>query len=443
MPTFRRRLLNEPQSPIELDQLRGLEPMKRGPASAVHANGDRVLTHGRRILATVGLNGAKKWHVLDAPVVASKIYPAKDFQRLAAYIPAVRLTPGHFVRATLVANPSGMTQSNSAPAGGAYPATGPNGQVQILAIYNNGGGHLVTRTIDIPGSKLANAAQPSGSGAAWSALYRRRTSLMVPTTIVTIADLAEWIDGVTVAVAIGYYGSPRAVDVVVYEEPHELVYERSTGDWMAPMHASPSGGNLGSLAGAVPVTRATATDAGGGAEIITDAARRLSQEIGPVLFFASSWDEGNQTDVTATQALHKTLTASVDPREAFTDSDQAYNNVYSGASISSGANARRVQESEAAAVLRDRDNVVPVRCHVYGSITAATTTAKVRFETASYSIAEVTIPASTSDAWHSAPGHLRCGLGAQDPVGLQVRATMAGSGAAFRWRYMLVTFEDV
>ena len=141
----------------------------------------------------------------------------------------------------------------------------------------------------------------------------------------------------------------------------------------------------------------------------------------------------------APEAGARSITSS-DWTELIVGTTTAYSSSGSGWSLSSGANARRVQESEATAVLRDRTNAVPVRCYVYGRMTTAGPTARVRFESGAESIAEVAIPASTSWAWHDAPGTLRCGLGAQDPTVGQVRGKVSGAGATFEWRYLLVLF---
>lgn len=102
MPDYRRRFLAEPQTDAPLDALRGGVLMRRDRASAIHATGDRVLTHGRRILCQAGLHGARQWHVDDGPVGAAT-HPSPTAERVVLRTPAIALTPGHFPRAMLVA----------------------------------------------------------------------------------------------------------------------------------------------------------------------------------------------------------------------------------------------------------------------------------------------------------------------------------------------------
>ena len=438
------RDLDEAQTSVDLEALRGRQLMKNEPASAVHAAGDRVLVHGHRILASIGLHGASRFQVPDvAGGGAVKQYPTADVSRVATRVVAVRLTPGHFLQASVIALPSGRTETANPLLGvGVYGVTKGDGMITVTATYTNPASSTVSQKVIIPVSNVTNNAQPSGPGAAWAHLHRRFTTLLKPFKEDLPGKLALWVDPVSVTLTITYTGSPRPVDVVVYESPYALEYEFTDGNSIAPMHAGNSGQSLGALDGPVPMVKRSATEVTGGTEVVTDAAARLAQEVGPVLMFVSAWDEASQS-ITATETDYKTV-GSLTFVELYTGQASTFATSLAGLSVSSGANARRVQESEQTAVLRDVDNVVPVRCYIYGSMTAVGPTATVRFETSTYSIAEVVIPSGTGNAWRSAPGHLRCGLGAQDPTILQIRAKTSSVGVAnFRWRYILVVFDNV
>lgn len=433
MTDYRRRTLSDAQTSIPLDPLRGGLLMRRARASSVHATGDRVLSHGRRVLLQVGLHGADDWHVSDDAVGGALAHPHPDTERVVARLPAITLTPGHMPRLLVAANPSGMTATP-----GPVTATGAKGTVRLACSWDNGiDSPTTTTSISIPGSSEANAARPSGAAAAWSHLYRRRSTIITPANLALPANLAAWSEGFTVSMVLRYVGSPRAVDVIVYEEPLAYARDISAGDWIAPLHADAQGGNAGQLAGPWPVVRRSASDAGGGVEVLTDAARRVSQEVGPVLWSATTWDEGDG-DFSSTEAAARSVTAT-GWTELIADTTTAYATSGAGWSLSSGANARRVQESATARVLRDKTNAVPVRCRVYGRMAGAGTAA-VRFEAGPESVAEVAV-SGTSWAWHDASGTLRCGLGAQDPSVGQVRAKVSGAGATFEWRYLRVDFE--
>lgn len=435
MTDYRRRNLTDAQTSIPLDPLRGGLLMRRSRASSVHATGDRVLSHGRRVLLRVGLHGADDWHISDDAVGMVIAHPHPDTERVVARLPGITLTPGCFPRLYVVANPSGMTAT-----AGPVTATGAKGIVRLACSFDNGiSSPTVTKQVAIPGSTEADAARPSGPGAAWSHLYRRRSTLFEPAPLALPANAAAWSEGVTCSMVLSYVGSPRAVDVIVAEEQVAYARDISAGDWIAPLHSNAQGDNAGQLAGPWPVVRRSASDAGGGVEVLTDAARRISQEVGPVLWSATVWDEGGG-DFSSTEVAGRSVTSST-WTELIADTTTAYSTLGAGWSLAAGANARRVQESAAGRVLRDRTNAVRVRCYVYGRMTTAGPTARVRFESGAESISEIAVPAGTSWAWHSAPGTLRCGIGAQDPSVGQVRAKVSGAGATFEWRYLLVLFE--
>lgn len=434
MTDYRRRTLADAQTSIPLDPLRGGLLMRRSRASSVHATGDRVLSHGRRVLLQVGLHGADEWHVSDNAVGGVLAHPHPDTERVVARLPGITLTPGCFPRLIVAACPSGMTAT-----AGPVTAQGAKGIVRLACSFDNGiDSPTTTTSIAIPGSTEANAAQPSGAAGAWSHLYRRRSPLITPANLASLANLAAWSEAVTCSMTLSYVGGPRAVDVTVVEEPFAYARDVSAGGWLIPLHANQQGANLGQLPGPWPVVERSASDAGAGAEVLTDSARRLSQEIGPVLWSATTWNESGG-DFTSTEAPARSAVGTA-WTELLSASTAAYDADAAGWSLSSGANARRVQESEPTVVLRDKTNAVPVRCYVYGRMSTAGPTARVRFESSAESIAEVAVPAGTSWAWRDAPGTLRCGLGAQDPTVGQVRATTSDAAASFEWRYLLVTF---
>lgn len=440
MPTYRRRRLDEPQTSPPLDALRGRQLMRLDRASSIHATGDRVPHHGRRVLCQAGLHGAREWHVSDDPVGVGSVHPSPTTERVVVRTPAITLTPGHLPRAMLAALPSGMTQLTDGF--GSNYDSGHLGKIKIDITLDNGTSSvLVTREITIPASALANAAQPTGSGAAWAAIRRRRSAIFAPVDISFPANLAAWSSGVTAEIVVSYIGSPRVIDLVVYEEPVGYAADVSAGPWTIPLHAAAGGTTLAQLPGAVPLIKRSASDDGHGAEALCDAARLQIDELGPVLWYLTAWSEATQSQ-TATETTYLAVTGT-GWAELVSSVTTAYDADEAGARVGCTASAKRVQDAATALVLRGADAVVPVRCYVYGAMSTAAgnPTARVRFETSADSVCEVEIPAGTSYAWRSAPGHLRVGLGAQDSGVLQVRAKVSTAGPEFRWRYLLVVYD--
>lgn len=405
----------------------------------VHSNGDRVPYHGRRILLTVGQHGANEWHMPNT-ALSGLSHPDKDTERVVARTPALTLTPGHFCRVVLIANPSGQT---SHPDGlGGYENGGPKGQVKVTATYDNGGSSAIIRTIDIPGSNEQYSAQPSGSAGAWVQMRRFRSSLMLPADMTLISNLEAWTgSAVTVTLTVAYIGSPRVIDLVVFEEPLGIAEDLSAGNWIIPLHAGHAGGDLGQLVGSVPKIKKSSTDPGGGAEIICDAAARQMQEFGPILLYVTAFSEGTQ-NVTDTETSARSVTGTT-MTNIWTASTADWVTNRQAWSVSSGANARRVQDSEKTAVLKDNTNVVPVKLWVYARMTTAGPTATYTFKTSLASIGRVPISASTSWGWYSAPAHLACGLGAQDASTLQIYAQTSSGGTTTEWRYIVIEYANL
>lgn len=445
MPTYRRRTLGEVQNNPPLDPLRGGQLMRRSRVSAVHRAGDNVLSHGRRIIATCGLHGAKSWHMGDtASGGATQTKPLRDVERVVLRTPAVLLTPGHFLRASIVALPSGETERGPLiPV--AYVADGVHGAVKVDVTYDNGTTtSTVSQTTVLPGSTLANGSQPTGAGAAWNSLITRLPPPIFPADLNVPANLAAWSNGVTATVTVSYIGSPRVVDLVVHEEPHALCVDVNDGDAIAPMHSKGQGEPLPKLPGTVPKIRYSSTDAHHGAEALCDAARRLSQEIGPILFFHTAWDEDAQL-VASTETDYRTITTvGTSLTELVTGATTNASNLRPGWSVSSGSNGTRIQDL-IWGTHSDKTKIVPVRFWVYGTMSVNTgPTATIRFaHTASHTYTELAIPSNTAWQWHTAPGHLRCGMAAQDPTTYQVAGSVStGTGSPqFRWRYIACTFD--
>lgn len=440
---MRRRFLKEPQTKVNLDFFRGLQPMSKSRASQAHAAGDRLLAHGRRILCRTGLNGASEWHVPDTAQVAQS-HPDSTTERVVARTPAISLTPGHFVRMMIVALPSGMTTQ---PDGlGGYEEGGAAGKVKITVTYDNGADtEAISSSLFIEGSKLENGKQPDAPGGGWTAIRRARTDLLLPAVMKNAQNLAAWCDGVTATITVAYIGSPRVIDLVVHEEPYGLAYDSATGGWVAPMHAGPSGGDLGNLAGPFPVTQFKASDAGNGTRALCDAAKRLCQETGPVVWYWSAFNEAIQ-NVTDTEAAPVTKSNTIPTFHSITSTSvggpTTSNPNRQLQSTAACVNASRIQDS-GLAVLRGKEYVIPCRFYVYAkmSTVVGSPTATFRFECDGVGTqVQLTIASGTSYAWHSTRGYIKTGLGAQQFTGMLTRvAVSAASTVSFL--YILVVYD--
>lgn len=434
MPYRKRNLVDLPTG-TPLEPLRGLTLAKRSRTTAVLAQGDRVLSPGRRILLRAGLAGSAGWHVVDFPIGPLQQRPNATDYRVVARAPAVRLTPGHFPRMWLIADPSGQTEDDVG-AGPFY--TGVRGYVRITATFDNGlDTVVVSQEIKVPPSLEDDGVQPQSAGGAWTHLHRRWATLLQPADLQSIADLAAWSDGVTCSLELAYRGSPRVVDCVVFEEPVAVARDIATGDAMIPLHANGQGGAAGPVFGKVPLIRRSASDTGGGAEALADAARRLATETGPIVWTASTWEEAAQPRADL-EAVARDITSTT--WQEVLSGASAYSAAGPGWSPSAASGGARVEDSEATVVLRDADRVCKVRVWVYAKTSSFAGSGSFRVQAAPYNAIDVAVTGS-SWGWFSADGFLRTGIGATDP---QVAAVFgkAAVGSVLSWRYMAIEALD-
>lgn len=434
MPYRKRNLVDLPTG-TALEPLRGLTLAKRSRTTAVLAQGDRVLTPGRRILLRAGLAGSAGWHVGDFPLGPLQQRPNATDYRVVARAPAVRLTPGHFPRMWLIADPSGQTEA----AGGTGPVyTGVRGYVKISASFDNGiGTVVVSQEIKVPPSLEDDGVQPQSSGGAWTHLHRRWATLLQPADLQSIEELAAWSDGVTCSLELSYRGSPRVVDCVVFEEPIACARDIATGDAMIPLHANGQGGAAGPVFGKVPLVRRSASDTGGGVEALADAARRLARETGPIVWTATTWEEASQPWADL-EAVARDITAT--SWEEVMSGAASYRETDAGWSPSAASGGARVEDSEATVVLRDADRVCKVRCWVYARTSSFAGEGWFRLQAAPYNAIDVHVTGSAW-GWFSADGFLRTGIGATDPQVAEVFGK-AGVGSVLSWRYMAIEALD-
>lgn len=427
---------NTPQHPIDLEELTGRRPMERHPVRGVFVAQDSLPSHTRRVLLQVGLHGANAWQVRDdATDAGSQTRPTRLLRRYVARSPRLRLTPGCFLRMHATANRTGLTVKEVE---GDWIDDGPFGEIGVNVTYRNtGGGSSVASAVVVPVLSLApNGAQPSGDGGAWGGVQQLRTALLKPPVVVSPAAMEAWSDGVTAEISVYYQGSPRPVDVVVYEEAFQYARDTDDGLWALPLLTDGAGKSLAGLAHDYPVYQAKVGQTGGGTYVLADAALR-QRELGPMLWSHTAHVEP-EAAYDAVEVAAQAVTDTT-PEELLTGI-AAYATDRGGVSVSCGANARVQAFSHHTHVLRDKDNCVPVRCWILAKMAAGGTTGVVRFTSADYSIAEVRVT-GTDWAWFSTTGHLRCGLGPEDTSLLQVFARV--TAGTLSWRHLAIEYAHL
>ena len=420
-----------------LSPLRAGRPAKRDRVLSAHADADRTLGNGSRVVARVGLHGEAAMQVLSVNTTSGgQVYPLKTASRVALRA-KVLLTPGHFLKVSALVLPSGATQKVTA----GYQLDAVVGWIDITIAYDGSFSETVTHTLNLPTSELQYGGEGTDSGWAWAAMRRVESPLLAPVGALNNSlTLQKWSEEVTATVTVAYRGGPRVVDLVVQEIP--FGYARSVGVDATATYSSP----LATVAGGqppatypslYPLEETGASNPTFGATLLADVVDRQQHRLGPVLAQWSGWRESQA--VTATAAVGVTTT-SLTYVNLLDTSITAWAAASPGWSLASGGQAQQADTSDARRITRDKDACVPVRCWVYGSRTGSGTST-VRFQTESYSVAEVSIT-STTDGWWSMTGHLRCGLGPEDTSVLQILGKLAAAGT-LTVRHVLVEYLDV
>jgi len=420
-----------------LSPLRAGQPARRDRVLSAHADPDRTLGNGSRVLGRVGLHGEAAHQVVSTNTTSgTQTYPTKTASRVALRA-KVLLTPGHFVKVSALVEPSGATQKFAA---GSWVLDAVVGWIDISIVFTGGASETVTHTLDLPTSGNQYGGEGAASGWAWSALRRVESPLLAPIGALNNSlTLRSWCEGITAEITITYRGGPRVVDCVVQEVP--FGYARSVGvdatsTYSSPLATVAGGQPPGVYPSTYPIDVGPSSDPTFGSELLADVVDRQQHRIGPLLAQWSGWRESQAVTATAAVGVSTTSTTYVNLIDTTLT---AWASTSPGWSLASGGQAQQYKSSDARRITRDKDACVPCRCWVYGSRTGSGTST-VRFQSEGYSIAEVLIT-STTDGWWSMTGHLRCGLGPEDTSVLQILGKLGAAGT-LTVRHVLVEYLD-
>ena len=420
-----------------LGPLRGGQYAKRSRVLSAFRDADDLLGNGRRVLGRVGLHGEEKHQIVSTTTTsASQTYPLKATSRVALRWKGL-LTPGHWPAVSAIVVPSGATQRFAAPN---WTLDAVVGWIDVTVAFTGPASETVTNTFTLPASGEANGGEGAAVGWAWAAMRRLGPSVLAPAGALQNASTARtWSEGVTAEITIAYRGGVRCVDLVVQELP--FFYARSLGvdassTYIAPLAVGGDGQSPATYPSTYPIEATSGTDPTFGAELLADVVDRQHSRLGPVLAAWSGWRESGAVTLTEAQGVTTTSLTFVNLIDT---TITAWAAASPGWSLASGGQAQQYASSEPRRITRDKDACVPVRCWVYGARTGSGTSS-VRFTSSGFSVAEVSITSSTS-AWWSATGHLRCGLGPEDTSVLQILGRLAAAGT-LTVRHIVVEYLD-
>lgn len=446
MPTFKKRNLIgvSPSSP-PLAPLTGGQLAKSDRVGSIFARQDRVLGHGRRILASGGRNMSTSFQVPGTvPLTLTQTHPSPTAERECGRIPIMDLAPGHWPRLSLICVPSGQTQKPIVIGDTDYWApAGAGGHVLVTCVFNNGvDSETVTREISPPVSGNVYNAESAFAGATFAQLHRLQSELIAPVGVESDpATLAKWSDGVTVTATIAYVGGVRIIDWTLAEEPYKYARSLFTSDWAGSLYTNGSGEPLTAYPSKYPVSYTNlGGDVSGGTDFLLDTIARQAA-LGPVLLSQSTYDERGQA-VTST-APDPVSTSSLTYVDLFNQSVTTYSEAAAGWSLASGANAAQWNTAGPCLELRGEERVVPCRVSVYARRAAGSGVCTMRLAGSAYSVAEITVNSSTWN-WYDTDAHMICGFGpaAGESSNVILFGKVASLGATLEVRYLQVTQID-
>jgi len=401
---------------------------------------DRVLAHGARIVAHVGLAGGDVWQADAAlvPELNEQTHPSTAFRVVARA--KVRLTPGYSLRFRAACVRSGVHQHLTG-ADWAYVGTG--GAIKVSVTYDNGVDDplAVSRTVTPKASKLENGLEPEGNGAAWADLHEVLGDLFPPELFESAAVARRWSEGVDATITIYFRGGVRVVDLCVYEAPTRYARDTTEDDvesYSTHLHTSGAADPLPVYPSPWPTTRRS--DAGGGDPTggplaALHVAARQGRVLGPMLLAWSSWLESQDVALTEAAPVSSTSTSWVQPLAPAVTS---WAPTRAGWAAGSPGMARRA-DLAGPLELRGVAAVVPVRVRAWCRVTDDASPGALRLQAGDYSIAELPVT-SESWAWREVLGWLECGLNGDDPQSWQLLVKAGGGGSAVEVRYLAVDY---
>jgi hypothetical protein len=433
MPSYKTRDLSiQPNVTIPpLAPVRGGSLGKADRLNSVLADQDRVLGHGRRVIATVGLHGSSEFMVVDTDpdtTSTTATYPTHGFKQIVARS-RVTLTPGHMPVVVVTALPSGPRQILFIETGW-WVGDGAGGAVEVEFTWDNGTTTATqTVTLQIPASGHEFFAQPQEAGEGWKEVYSETVGPVMPDGFDSqLVEREKWVEGVTLDIIIRYVDSPRVLDCAVFEAPALYARKRDDdGTFTTPCHTSGTGAPLAAYPSPYPVQRlseAAGGDCTGGTLQALDVTVRQAHKLGPCFVAWSAHNEATALP-TNTEAIPRSFTST--QLLDFFDSVNINSWVTTRRSWSgsSGATARRHNTAGEHQVLRGvagcAEIIVRAYCRVSGTtgrlIVYAGPECRLEIRTT-----------SVSYAWVTARTALRCGVAADDPSTWQAFGAVLASG---------------
>lgn len=427
--------------------LSGLQPFKRGPALEVLRGQDRVVSLGRRIVADTGCRGDIEWRVPDTdPSLlggGTETHPnATTWYVIARGMGEI--TPGSFLRLVGACVPSGETQHNETAAenaAGSRSPDGAQGHVRVTVVWTDraGASETTVRETSLPASTREWGKQDSTAEGLWRTLCDFTIPQIRPPEVPeNPTELARFSQHCTAEITIEERGSPRIVDIAVYEEPVSYAYTIDDNVGFETLHVAGSGTPDGPVDHAYAFSAHPDTAIGTGR--VLEVAHVQARRLGPRLLRWTGYDHTNAA-VASTEYNRTTSNDGTTFEDLLSSAITTFSPTSeTGFSVGCGGYARRWAQNNPL-VLFDRTAVIPVLVRVYGR-TATAGVGTVRVQTSTHSYVDVDIPIAVSNAWVEAFGWLEVSVNPDDLTIAQVRINHLGASGSLNLSALEVYYMD-
>ena len=402
---------------------------------------DRVLAHGARVVAHVGLAGGAGFQA-DADLVPEdniQTHPSTDLRVVARS--KVRLTPGYSLAVRAACTRSGTQQQLD---GADWTYVGAGGSIQVSVAYSNGIDALAVKSVLTPKASLeTDGMEGTGAGAAWEELHEVSGTLYPQDLLKDASVQQKWSENVDASITVYYRGGVRVVDLCVYEVP--LRYARDTEDddlrrYATHLHTSGASQPLPVYPSPWPMTRrsdATGGDETGGPLAALAVAATQAGVLGPALLSWTAWRETADVDLTEAPAIAITSSSWV---QLLATGLTSWSSARAGWGAGAAGLARQA-DLAGPLELRGVAAVVPVRLRAWARVTDDTNPGTLRLQSSTHVLVE--LPITSEDwAWREVIAWLECGLNGDDPQTWQMLAKLDGLGGALEVRYIAVDYAS-
>ncbi len=394
--------LKTPSIPLH-DQARGGRKAKEYPVRNISNAEDTLMGHGRRILMREGLRGAGQFSMPDGVDVGIGAYPTKTTAREINRVTA-KLSPGHFLAWTVLACPTGPTESGAVD-------TGKYGSVKLSITWTSPYDTESTEhELTFLPSQKSDGGLASLPQTNFNLIHRRFDSFILPepNASTNLTLLKKWSQDVEVEMILEYIGGVRIVDLCVFERPIRFAGDTTADDFPVPCHTS-GGDPKALLENPYPVDMANTAgvDPTQGSVQILETAKLMAQ-YGPAFFNLGSYQEGTTTVFETQPAPFSTTSTSWVEIRTGSSLDDVDDENRPGVSGSSGSTSLLIRLA-GLVEMRAKSGVTPVKVRVY-----AKGEGSLRIRSRDYTMCEVPFD-TVSYAWFESIGTLRCGIVGDDP----------------------------